>query len=73
MQRYFIEGTVSLNENFVMDDEHIHHIKNVMRAKADDEFNVVDRTGNAYLVRLTDIDPVTYEVIEKSMRKLNFR
>ncbi len=65
MQRYFIEGTVSLNENFVMDDEHIHHIKNVMRAKADDEFNVVDRTGNAYLVRLTDIDPVTYEVIEK--------
>lgn len=65
MQRYFIEGTVILNENFVMDDEHIHHIKNVMRAKADDEFNVVDRTGNAYLVRLTDIDPVTYEVIEK--------
>ncbi|CAD2074018.1 ribosomal RNA small subunit methyltransferase E [Jeotgalicoccus coquinae] len=65
MQRYFIEGTVSLNESFVMDDAHIHHIKNVMRAKADDEFNVVDSTGNAYLVRLTDIDPVTYEVIEK--------
>lgn len=65
MQRYFIEGTVSLNENFVMDDAHIHHIKNVMRAKNDDEFNVVDSTGSAYLVRLTGIEPVTYTVLEK--------
>ncbi|CDZ99959.1 Ribosomal RNA small subunit methyltransferase E [Jeotgalicoccus saudimassiliensis] len=64
MQRYFIEGTVSLNEDCVMDEKHIHHIKNVMRAKTGDEFNVVDSTGSAYLVRLTDIDPVTYTVLE---------
>lgn len=65
MQRYFIEETVSLNETFVMDTEHIHHIKNVMRAKVDDEFNVVDKRGSAYLVKLTELEPVTYKVIEK--------
>ena len=65
MQRYFIKGTVSLNETCVMDDEHVHHIRNVMRAKAGDKFNVVDGEGNAYLVRLTDLEPVSYEAIEK--------
>lgn len=65
MQRYFIKGTVSLNETCVMDDEHVHHIRNVMRAKAGDKFNVVDGEGNAYLVGLTDLEPVSYEAIEK--------
>ncbi|WP_213810280.1 16S rRNA (uracil(1498)-N(3))-methyltransferase [Jeotgalicoccus sp. WY2] len=65
MQRYFIEETVSLNETFVMDTKHIHHIKNVMRAKIDDEFNIVDKTGSAYAVQLTDLEPVTYKVTEK--------
>lgn len=65
MQRYFIEETVSLNETFVMDTKHIHHIKNVMRAKIDDKFNVVDKTGSAYLVQLTDLEPVSYKVTEK--------
>ena len=65
MQRYFIRGAVSLNETFVMDDEHVHHIKNVMRAKAGAEFNIVDKEGNAYLARLTELEPVTYEVTEK--------
>lgn len=65
MQRYFIQKTVSLNESFVMDTEHIHHIKNVMRAKIDDEFNIVDNTGSAYLVQLTEVEPVTCKVIEK--------
>lgn len=65
MQRYFIEETVSLNETFVMDTKHIHHIKNVMRAKIDDEFNVVDKAGSAYLVQLTELEPVTYKVTEK--------
>lgn len=65
MQRYFIDGTISLNETFAMDTKHIHHIKNVMRAKIDDEFNVVDSTGSVYLVKLTNLEPVTYIGTEK--------
>lgn len=65
MQRYFIEGIIALNETYVMDTKHIHHIKNVMRAKIEDEFNVVDQTGSVYLVQLTDLEPVTYKVAEK--------
>ncbi len=65
MQRYFIDGTISLNETFAMDTKHIHHIKNVMRAKIDDEFNVVDSTGSVYLVKLTNLESVTYKVTEK--------
>ena len=65
MQRYFIEGIIALNETYVMDTKHIHHIKNVMRAKIEDEFNVVDQTGSVYLVQLMDLEPVTYKVAEK--------
>ena len=65
MQRYFIEGIIALNETYVMDTKHIHRIKNVMRAKVEDEFNVVDQTGSVYLVQLMDLEPVTYKVAEK--------
>lgn len=65
MQRYFIKGAISPNETVVMDTEHIHHIKNVMRLKIDDEFNVVDNTSRVYLVQLTNLEPVTYVVIRE--------
>lgn len=64
MQRYFIGDTVVLNESYVMDDEHIHHIKNVMRARVDDRFTVVDNSARAYLVQLTDAETVSYKVLE---------
>lgn len=64
MQRYFITDTVEVNKNFTMEDAHIHHIKNVMRGRIDDKFTVVDKSASAYLVQLTDLEPVTYKVIE---------
>lgn len=64
MQRYFVTEIVEVNKKFRMEDAHIHHIKNVMRARIDDKFTIVDKSENAYLVQLTDLEPITYKVIE---------
>ena len=64
MQRYFIDQTVEVHETYTMDTEHIHHIKNVMRARVDDLFTVVDNKGIAYIVQLTDAENITFKVME---------
>ena len=65
MQRYFIDQTVEVHETYTMDTEHIHHIKNVMRARVDDIFTVVDNKGIAYIVQLTDAENITLTATKK--------
>ena len=65
MQRYFVKEELSVDQTYEMDNEHRHHIVNVMRSNVDDVFTVVDNQSQAYLVKLNSIDPLTYQVVEK--------
>jgi len=55
MQRYFIP-TNQFHETyaFVMGQD-LHHIKNVMRLRVDDEIIVLDESGNAFLAKITEM------------------
>lgn len=65
MQRYFITDTIEVNGSYEMEVTHLHHIKNVMRSRVEDQFTVVDKTSTAYLVELTELEPMTFKVIER--------
>lgn len=65
MQRYFIDQAVEVNKSYEMDEAHVHHIKNVMRAREDDQFTVVDNRNQAYIVQVEQLEPITFQVLEE--------
>ena len=61
MQRYFVKE--KNNDNFILADSDIHHIKKVMRCKNNDKIEVVyDKT--VYLCNIDNIDALTLRIID---------
>lgn len=60
MQRYF--ASEKKNNNLILYDSDIHHIKKVMRMKIDDEIEVV-YNKQVYLCKITNFEPFAIDVI----------
>lgn len=72
MQRYFVEE--KNNNNFLLTDSDIHHIKKVMRCKTNDKIEVVyDKT--VYLCNIDNIETLTLSIIDsyKEERESNIK
>ena len=62
MQRYFVKE--KNNENFILENSDIHHIKKVMRYKNNDKIEVV-YNQKVYLCNIDNIDTLKLTVIEE--------
>lgn len=61
MQRYFVKE--KNNNNFILEDSDIHHIKKVMRCKNNDKIEIVYEK-KVYLCNIDDIDSITLSIID---------
>ena len=61
MQRYFAKSKI--NDIFSLYEQDLHHIKNVMRNKIDDEIEVIYE-NIVYICRIKNIDPLSLEIIK---------
>ena len=62
MQRYFAKSKE--NDNFILYDTDIHHIKNVMRYTLGDEIEVIYE-NIVYICKIRNINPLILEIINK--------
>ena len=62
MQRYFIKE--KQGNNFILYDTDLHHIKNVMRNKINDQIEVV-YNEKIYLCSIQNLEPFSIEIIEE--------
>ncbi len=60
MQRYFAKE--KCNDQFILYDSDLHHIKNVMRAKIDDQIEVV-YDNIVYLCEIKNISPLELKIV----------
>ena len=70
MQRYFAKEKI--NEKFVLHNSDIHHIKNVMRCKINDEIEVV-YDNIVYTCKIINLESLELEIISHKLedRELN--
>ena len=61
MQRYFVKE--KNNDNFILNDNDIHHIKRVMRCKNNDKIEIV-YNKKVYLCNIDDIESLTLSIID---------
>ena len=61
MQRYFVKE--KNNQNFILENTDIHHIKKVMRCKKNDKIEIVYEK-KVYLCNIDDIDTLTLSIID---------
>lgn len=61
MQRYFVKERK--NENFILDNSDIHHIKKVMRCKNNDKIEVV-YDKKVYLCNIDNIDTLSLSILD---------
>ncbi len=61
MQRYFVKE--KHNDNFILQESDIHHIKKVMRCKNDDKIEVVYEK-KVYLCNIDDIETLSLSIID---------
>ena len=65
MQRYF----ASVNNNIVtLKDDDVFHLSKVMRAKINDQIEVVDPNGQAYLAIIDSISPLHISIVEPILK-----
>jgi len=62
MQRYFVKE--KQNNNFILFDSDIHHIKNVMRNKINDKIEVVYEE-KVYLCNIKELEPIFLEILKE--------
>ena len=62
MQRYFAKSKE--NEGFILYDTDIHHIKNVMRCKTNDEIEVV-YDKKVHICKIINLEPLTLKVLKQ--------
>ena len=69
MQRYFVKEKI--NNNFILYDTDIHHIKKVMRCKIGDKIETV-YDSTVYTCQITNLEPLDLEIIssQKEDREL---
>lgn len=65
MQQYFYEEKLDLLEVYPLNDEILHHMKNVLRKKDGYKFRLVDKTQTCYLCELEDDKAKVVEKIEE--------
>ncbi len=63
MQRYFAK--TKEKETFILYDTDIHHIKNVMRCKSNDEIEVV-HDKKVYICKIINLEPLTLTIIKET-------
>lgn len=52
-----------MNESYTVEDEYTHHMKNVMRLRVDDEFEMVDKSHRLFQCKIIEMDRhIEYEV-----------
>ena len=61
MQRYFVKE--KNNQNFILENTDIHHIKKVMRCKNNDKIEIV-YDKKVYLCNIDNIDSMTLSIID---------
>jgi len=66
MQRYFIKNPVPADDTFKINDENLHHMKNVMRMKEDDEAILVFEDETAIRAKVAQVgdDFLFYQKVE---------
>lgn len=70
MQRYFIESSDINNREIIISNSDVHHIKNVMRMKINDEVICVDKDENVYLAKIIEIsDNIRLEIVREIENK----
>ena len=71
MQRYFANKKV--DDSFILCDNDIHHIKDVMRCKVDDLIEVV-YDEYVYISKITNLNPLKLQIIDKCVchSEMNF-
>ena len=62
MQRYFVDKKI--NNKFVLSNNDIHHIKNVMRMKVNDNIEIIFKE-KLYICKITNINNVDLEIIKE--------
>ncbi len=67
MQRYFIDKKNIINNQVVLDETELHHIKNVMRYKQGDQVIINTYEGEVFLaeIRVIDKKAVVLEVVNQ--------
>lgn len=56
MPRFYIPQKVSGDTIFISDSDQLHHIRDVLRLKSDDNVTVFDTAGNEYLCTIISVD-----------------
>ncbi len=71
MNRFFIDLKVEGDILILKDRDQLHHIKDVLRLKVNDEVTVFNNTGNEYLCSVVELGnrQVTLRVNEKKLAK----
>lgn len=52
MQQYFIQGIIAPDRLVAFDEEQLHHIRNVLKMKPQEQLRLVDQAKKAYLAEL---------------------
>ena len=61
MQRYFAKEKI--DNRFILYDSDIHHIKNVMRCKINDQIEVIFNSS-IYICNIKELEPLSLEIVD---------
>ena len=61
MQRYFAKD--KKDNNFILYDSDVHHIKHVMRGKVDDLVEIIYE-NIVYICKIKDIEPLAFDIVK---------
>jgi len=62
MQRYFVKE--KKDNNLILEKDDIHHIKNVMRNKINDQIEIVYE-NKVYKCKIKNLEPLSFEIIDE--------
>lgn len=66
MQRYFTEKELSIGQQNNVESDEAHHMKNVMRFRVDDTFEMVDSKKSLYICKVVEVNStITYEAVSE--------
>lgn len=54
MQQYFVKQKLNIDDQIILDDDIIYHLKKVLRKDSSYTFRIVDNIGEVYLAHLID-------------------
>lgn len=72
MQQYFVKDKLNLNEEYSLDEEILHHLKNVLRKDDGYIFRICDVDNNLFLCELFDSSAKVLKLVDND-RELNVK